>query len=222
MLNINTNNYNIEYNNFLYNYKKKTNNYIITEIYRNTLYINFKIYISKIRNIIIAKQNINNLDKNNFISIIYLYDIVSIFIINHKFKSSFDPIFDSISPFELKNINNYFNNKCIPTINNFLINSIKSILPKISERYIKYYKKLKKNIINFNNIKYNITYEIIDNIILIKLNIIESNDENINIIINKLKYKKILKISLHIFKHLVKLYNTKILNNYNINDILDN
>lgn len=220
MLNINTNNYNIKYNNIFYDYTNYTNNYLITEIYRNTLYIKFKKYISKIRKTIIDTHNITNLDKNNFISEIFLYDIVSIFIINHKFKSLFDPIFDISSPFKLNNIVLYFKNKCIPTINKNIQKSIKNILPKISNKYIKYYKKLKKNIIKFNDIKYNITYEINNNIVIIYFNILESNND-IQLFINKLKYKKIINISLHIFNHLVNLYNNKILNKYNNNEILD-
>jgi len=220
MLTINTNNYNIEYKNILYNYINYTNNYLITEIYRNTLYIKFKNYISKIRKKIINEHNIINLDKNNFISEIYLYDIVSLFIINHKFKSLFDPIFDLSSPFNLHNIQLYFKNKCIPTINKNIQKSIENILPKLSDKYIKYYKKIKKNIIKFNNINYKLTYEINNNIVTIYLNILETNND-MQLFINKLKYKKIINISLHIFNHLVNLYNNKILNKYNNNEILD-
>lgn len=210
MLEINTNNYKISYDNSTKLYKKYTNNYLITEIYRCYLYKRFKKLILKIR----SEENINNLDKYDFISLVYLYDIVSIFIINHKFKSLIDPIFDSISPFIEKNIKDYFNKNCIPSLNLNLKNSILLILPKLTNKYLKYYKKIKKNIINFNDIEYIINYEINDLIVSINLEIIKNN-------LIKVKYKKKLDMSLHIFNHLVKLYNTKMLNNYESNDVLD-
>jgi hypothetical protein len=222
MLKLNTNNYYIEYNNLIYEYKKYCNNFIISEIYRNTLYIKFKNHIIKCRKKIINAQINIDIDNNNFISQVYLYDIVSLLIINHKFESSFDPIFDSKSPFTLNNINNYLNKNCIPTLNKNIIQSLKNILPNLNHKYIKYYKKFKKKIKFLNYIKYNTSYEFINNYVIININILESKNEKINIIINNLKYNKKIKISLHIFQHLIKLYNTKVHNNYESNEIIDN
>ena len=221
MLNFNTNNYNFEYKNIYYNYNKYSNNLIIIEIYRHTLYLKFKKYIEKIRNLTIKKKNITNLEKNNFITLIYLYDMVSLFIINHKFKSKFDPLFDSVSPFTIKNIQKYFNNKCIPTISTNLINSLLDILPLISQKYINCYKKLRKYIKYFNKIKYDILYEENKNLISLKLNILESDDMFINKIINKLIYNSKIKMSQHIFNHLIKLYNTNELKQFNNFEIID-
>ena len=59
---------------------------------------------------------------------LFLFNIVSLLIINHKFKSSFNPIFDSNSPFTLSKINIYFNNNCIPTLTTNSIYILKLIL----------------------------------------------------------------------------------------------
>ena len=210
MLEINTNNYKISYDDSIFSYKKYTNNYLITEIYRCYLYKRFKKFILKIR----SKENVNDLDKDNFISLVYLYDVVSIFIINHKSESLFDPLFDSKSPFLEDNIKNYFNKNCMPSVNSNIKKSILQILPKLSNKYLKYYNKLKKNIIKFNNIEYVIKYEINDLLVTINLEIIKND-------LIKVKYKKKINMSLHIFNHLVKLYNTKMFNNYESSNTLD-
>jgi len=211
MLSINTNNYNINYNNILYLYKNYTTNYLVTEIYRTFLYKRFKKFVIKKR----IEKNINNLDKEQFIGVNYLLDMVSLFIINHKFKSLFDPIFDSTTPFNKKDIDYFFSKKCIPTMNNDVINSLKVILPELSDKYIKYHNKLKKRIKIMNNIEYKINYELFDSFVLITLEIIKNEH------IHHLNYKKSLKIATPIFNHLVKLYNTKMLNNFESNSILD-
>lgn len=87
-------------------------------------------------------------------------DIMSILIFNHKFKSNLDPLFDSKSPFTKLNINNYFYKyKCLRTLSKeIIIIIIMKIFPKISNKYIEYFNRIKKNIdkLEFNNIKYEI------------------------------------------------------------------
>jgi len=188
-----TNNYNIYYPQIKLN---KTDNLIILELYRNTLYN-------------ILKKKINNYRKeyNKLLSEALTYDILCILLFNHEFTSNKDPIFDSTSPFTKKNIYDYFfKKKCLKTIPKKTINIILNIFPKISNIYIKFYKKINKNIKKFNTINYNINYrsDIINkkklniNIVIISLDII-NNDLNI-------EYNNELKISKDIFDHLVKLY----------------
>ena len=102
----------------------------------------------------------------------------------------------------------------MPSVNSNIKKSILQILPKLSNKYLKYYNKLKKNIIKFNNIEYVIKYEINDLLVTINLEIIKND-------LIKVKYKKKINMSLHIFNHLVKLYNTKMFNNYESSNILD-
>ena len=200
-----TTNYNIKYNIKKYDYQNIVNNNIIIEIYRNYLYNKLKKKLKKLR----QKED------NNILSLPLLYDIFSIFIINHNFNSSFDPIFDNISPFEIQNIKNYFYENCLPTLSDDIIKVILKILPNISNKYLKYYKKINKYINLIDTINYIIYYEI-DKIVCIYFEIL-----NIPYFFKKVKYKNKIFIPIHIFNHLVKLFNIKILNNYTSNEVLD-
>ena len=200
-----TTNYNIKYNIKKYDYQNIVNNNIIIEIYRNYLYNKLKKKLKKLR----QKED------NNILSLPLLYDIFSIFIINHNFNSSFDPIFDNISPFEIQNIKNYFYENCLPTLSDDIIKVILKILHNISKKYLKYYKKINKYINLIDTINYIIYYEI-DKIVCIYFEIL-----NIPYFFKKVKYKNKIFIPIHIFNHLVKLFNIKILNNYTSNEVLD-
>jgi hypothetical protein len=223
-MSINTNNFNLEYSNKIYEYEKQTTNYIITEIYRSNLFYRLQNKILKYRekylsNIVKINPLIDINDKINYMSIGFTTDLLTILICNHKFNSNFDTIFDNISPFNKQSLYNYFEvEKCI-----FIIDNIKkmiyNIFPKLEKKYIKYYKKLKHRIKFFDNIKYDIQYEkITDKTYIIKLKISDSNLHYIN----NLKYNNELIISNHIFIHLIKLYNIKNLNNFTSDEILDN
>jgi len=218
---INTNSFVIHYIDKKLDYQTLSNNYIILEIYRSRMYKKLKKKLKKKFNI--QYDNIKNKNqlfeinnKDNFVTYPLLLDIMSIFIMNHIFNSKLDPIFDNHSPFKKSLIKKYFKNRCIPTLTDNVILSIIEILPKISKTYKKYYVKINEKIKILNDIKYEIKYEIIQKTVFIYLQI-----EN-NIILGKnFKYNNILPISLHIFQHLIKLFNTKVLNNFTSNDILD-
>jgi hypothetical protein len=90
---------------------------------------------------------------------------------------------------------------------------IYEVIPKIGKKYIKYFKKLKKNHYLWNN-EYKIYYEIVNNNVVINIEIFNLNP--------KINYKKYIELPLHIFKHLIKLYNTKNLNNFTSDEVLDN
>ena len=215
--NIKTNSFYFEYKHILPLYQNVSKNYLIIDIYRFKLYNKLKKKLLKIHTNIytktLDKNSKLNIDDNKFISYILLQDVMSIFIINNKFESDFDIIFDSKSPFSKKKIKSYFNKKCIPTLNKNIIKSIVNILPKISKYYIKYYNRLFNKIKILDLIKYNISYEIINDKYIINLSI----DDNSII----KKYNKIIKLPSHIFNHIIKLYNTNYLNNYLSSDILD-
>ena len=232
---ISTNSFYIKYKCDTYKYESLTKNKIILEIYRCHLYKKLKMKMKKIwknsfKNID-AKNSINI--KDDHVSLNLLYDFSYIIILNHKFNSDFDPLFDNYSPFNKNKLEEYFDKKCIPTITNEVIVSAINILSEISNIYIKYYKKLKKKILLFNNIKYEISYKTLSKNIIINFNILLNNNENNNNNnkenninkknnwIEKIKYFNRLKISTHIFNHLIKLYNTSVFKNYTSNEILD-
>jgi hypothetical protein len=150
-------------------------------------------------------------NKQDIISYHLALDILSLFIFNHKFKSKLDPIFDSSSPFKQKKIKYIFKN-CITYCNQKQVNLIIKIYPQLTDIYLECYHEILKNIEKINSIEYNITYEITNDMVIIKLNIINN--------ILDLNYSDI-KIPLHIFSHLVSLYNIKKYNNYTDKTILD-
>lgn len=207
-LEINTNSYYIKY------YDIQNDNNIIKEVYRlyyydklqNKLYKYINKYLLKVLK---KDPNANISDRKIYLTKEFATDIISILIFNHNFNSN-DPIFDNKSPFEYNNIYTFFNkDKCLTIYTDKLKQMIFDIIPKIGQKYIKYYKKLKKNYIN----KYKINYEKIDNNININIEIYNLDP--------KIIYTKIIDIPIHIFNHLVKLYNIKNLNNYVSNEVLD-
>lgn len=219
MNNILSNSFNIDFLDKKYEYKNDYKNYLILELYRSYLFKKLKKKLIKFRKKHLDKFKKKNPDidiniKDNYIRLPYLIDIMSIFIINHQFKENYDVIFDSISPFNKLNIIKFLKeDKCLTTISNENINNVIDILPKLSKSYLKYFKKI-KNCQFIEQIQFTINYNIIEDKVIILVEI-KNNDK-----LNKLTKK--LNIYLHIFKHLVKLYNTKILNNFISNDIIDN
>lgn len=216
---IDTNSFNIIYNHKILDYENIINNKIILELYRSFLYNKLKTRLKKYYDIFCDyyKTKHTNIDINNkkyFVSFTLLLDIMSIFIIEHKFKSNLDPIFDLKSPFNKKNLNKYFKNRCIPSLDKKIRLIIIEVLPKISKIYKKYYNKIKKNIKKIDNIVYDIEYNINDKNVDIKLNINENN-------LLKIKNNN-LSIPIHIFNHLVKLYNNNKLNNYISSEVIEN
>jgi hypothetical protein len=199
---IETNNFLLHYKHKIYKYQKILKNYIIIELYRTNMYN--KLHLE-----------LNNLIKkyDYVLSIQLAYDILSLLIFNHKFKSKLDPLFDSTSPFTIEKINNLFDNKCITYCDTNQINIIKKEFPQLSKYYLEYYKNIKNNILNLNSVEYELNYEILDKIVNIKLNLINN--------VYSLKYIKKISIPIHIFFHLISLYNIKILNNYKDKTILD-
>uniref|UniRef100_A0A6C0H738 PCIF1 WW domain-containing protein n=1 Tax=viral metagenome TaxID=1070528 RepID=A0A6C0H738_9ZZZZ len=218
---INTNNFNFIYNNKIYDYESISNNHIILDIYRLTLYEKLKRKVLKERHKYkkkldyINNSNIDTNDKNVFISSNLCKDILGILLFNHNFKTSYDPIFDIETPFNEDNITQLLiKEKCIGYLTSNIIKNIIYLYPLLSKKYIKYYNKIKNNISDIDNIKYTITYEEDYDYTILYLNI-ENNNYS-------LKYLKYIKIPTHIFYHLIKLYNTKIYKNYTSTELLDN
>lgn len=226
---LNTNSFSIKYIDNI-----KTKPHIILELYRGDLYKKFieKLLFSRleyIKKLLEKYPKFDVNDNNIFISEPLLIDIVSIFILNHEFKSDIDPIFDIKSPFEKSHVKAYFDNNCLPTIPVILIDPIVEILSDLSETYILYFDNIKQNMERISELKYNITFEITNNMVTILFKFMDRNE-----IIDKLKqaynftennqaqYPEKIVLPLHIFKHLVKLYNTKVHNNYLSSDVIDN
>jgi hypothetical protein len=212
MNNYNTNNYDIYYPKINLS---KIKNPLILELYRTTLYSKLQDKVKEER----LKYNTNTSDKNKSLSEVFALDMMSILLFNHKFKSKFDPLFDSTSPFTKINIDNYFfKYKCLKTLSQETIEIILKVFPKISNTYIKYYKQIVENLKLINNIKFNISYstELINNKEFINISLEILNDKL------DIKYNKNLKISSDIFNHLFKLY--KITNNVDKinNELLEN
>jgi hypothetical protein len=140
----------------------------------------------------LKKHSLNNFKLNstpddNINTIQIIFDVLSLLIFNHKFESNEDPIFDSKSPFTTSFIQEYI--KCVPGYTNALKIFLK-FNDIISEKYLKYYKKLQKFVDTKDNP--NITYEITTNVTLFGPN------------------NKKIKLPISLFTHLVKLYNTNI------------
>ena len=91
MINYRTNNYDLSYPHIV------KNDSIILEVYRNMLYNKLK-------------KKINDLRKqyDEYLTEGFTYDIMSILLFNHEFKSEFDPIFDISSPFTKNNICSFY------------------------------------------------------------------------------------------------------------------
>ena len=218
---INTNNFKLEYINKKYKYIYK--NEIIIEIYRSNLFIKLqkkllKYYNKYLQNILKKNPLYDITDRKKYFSIEYATDLLSIFIFNHKFNSNLDIIFDDISPFNKITLYNYIERDNCININKSSIKIIYKIFPKLSFTYIKYYKKLENKLNFLYNIKYDIIHENINNEHIITLDI-KKDDTNF---LNKIVYENKLIIPNHIFIHLIKLFNTNILNNYISAEILDN
>ena len=218
---IDTNNFKLDYINKRYNYINK--NKIIIEIYRcnlfNRLQKKLLIYYNKyLENILKKNPSADITDKRKYLGLGYSTDLLSIFICNHKFNSDLDIIFDDTSPFNKTTLYNYIERDYCITTNESTRLMIYKIYPKLDFTYIKYYKKLKNRINTLKNIQYNIIHENINNEIIITLDIEKNNSK----FLNKLNYNNKLIIPNHIFTHLVKLFNTNILNNYTSSEILDN
>ena len=222
---LDTDNFYIQYTELIYDYQNQTNNIIVVDVYRSYLYKKLiqklkDIHKKEIRKAFVTSDHTESIifdKKNDFVSKVLIIDIMSILIMNHKFKSNLDPIFDCKSPFRKSKLIKYFDDKCMPIFSNKVIDSTILILPNISKYYKRYYKRINNKLLEhfFDNIKYNIRYEIIQNNVFIYFNL-----DN-NKFLKKTNYLEIIPIQLHIFNHLVKLYNTKMLNNYLSNEVLD-
>lgn len=206
---IDTNNFYIKYNDIEY----ETN--IIKELYRlyyyDRLQYKLKIYLKKyILNLIKDNPDIDISNNKLYLTKELAIDLMSLLIFNHKFNSN-DPIFDNISPFTYEKIYKYIEiDNCLISYAKSIKEMIYNVIPKLGKKYIKYYKKLRRDIKK----EYKIDYEIIENNIIIKIEIYNLDP--------KINYKKSIDIPTHIFKHLVKLYNTKTLNRYDSDEVLDN
>ena len=201
IMSINTKSFNIDYNDIKEEYPLT----ISIELYRDELYKELLIYAEKIRKELLQKEQslhefIKIDERNEFVSEPLLRDFISMFIINHKFESNIDPLFDSKTPFEKSTVIDYFNKDCITTYTELTKKAIIEILPHLTNLYIENFNKINIKLKEKND-KYDVDYKIID--------------EKFFEIDGKLK------IPIHIFKHLVKLYNTKNLYNYTSTDILD-
>jgi len=194
---------------------------LIRELYRLNLYNKLKKKLLDFTTEYVNKYNISvsNSDittKDEYFNQNIIIEILIMIIMNYDKKD--DPLFTDKSLFNKKIIDKYIKDKCI-TINKTSMDVIINVLPKISDFYLDCY----DDFLNMKNkildIKYDINYEIIDNLVNINLNV--DNEYITRLGIEEIKYKSSIKLSLHIFNHLVKLYNTKILNDYQSIEIKD-
>jgi len=230
---INTNNYYIKYSDDKYNkdlYCENVTdnpnfvckNLLVIELYRLKLYNKLK---KKLIKLIKEYCDINKLkydnkqsNENKFsININFFIDIYSIIII--KMENKKDVLFNDISPFKKSNIEEYLiNNKCI-NIDKIHTDLTIKLLPKMDEHYIRYYKRLLRLRKKLFSIKYKINYEIIDQIVLLSLELDNEYIERLKF--KEIKYRKKIKIPLHVFNHLIKLFNNRVMNDYISTEILD-
>lgn len=219
-MNINSDSFQLSFNSKIFDYENKTKNIIITDIYRRFLYDKLKnhfsvIYKKYVDDIKISNININVHDRTNFLSFVFGIDFISLFIFSHNFNSNFDPIFDSVSPFSIDNIVDYIENKnCIITINKNIKKCILDIFPQLSDLYIQCFNDLVNNIHLIDKIKYIINYKIFKQSVIIFLDV--SEIPNL-----PLYYERKLILSLHMFNHLVRLFNTNFLDDHESRDIKD-
>ena len=217
---INTNNFNIKYNdnklntdlyceNITDNPNYICKNLLIIELYRLKLYNKLKRKIIKIFDQYCEKKKIV-LESKQLIDKVFLLDILSLIIMNYSNKE--DVFFDKKSPFTKSNIEKYFQkDKCL-NIDKKIIEIVINIFPKLDEHYIRYYKRLIRLRNKLLSIQYQIKYEIIEQNAIITLQL---DDEYINRLkFKEIKYRKNIKLPLHIFYHLIKLFNNRIMNDY--------
>jgi hypothetical protein len=191
----------------------------IRELYRLNLYNKLKKKLIELSMEYVNKNNIiidNNNSKDDTFNQNLLLEVLIILIMNLDKKN--DPLFNDKSPFDKKILDKYLKNKCI-TMNKVSVDVIVNIMPKLSDFYIECYNDYNKHKNIILDIKYDINYEIKDNIVNIKLNL--DNEYITRLGLEEIKYKDNIKLSLHIFNHLVKLYNTKILTDYKSVEVLD-
>lgn len=209
-------NFNIIYEDKKYDYQN-IKNILIYELYKSTLYSKLLKKLEKYRSKYIVKHpEIDSNDKTAFPSISLLIDLTSLAIMSHNFNSNFDPMFDNTSPFEKHKLEKILRtHKCISLFTDTIIEASLYIIPNITKYYFKYYDRLTKRIKQIEKVEYELTQELVNTTVLIKLKIVPSKFSS------KISYNDTIIISKHIFNHLVKLYNTKMFNKYETSEILD-
>lgn len=217
---IKTSNFELIYLDNKYNYDicnddQVCNKLLIRELYQLNLYNKLKKKLLDITTEYINKNNIpvSNTDiittSSEYFNQNIIIEVLIIIIMNFDKKD--EPLFYSRSPFDKKLIDKYIKDKCI-TMNKISMDVIINVLPKLSDFYLDCYDDFQNIKNKILDIKYDINYVITDNFVNIDLNI--DNEYITRLNIDEIKYKNSIKLSLHIFNHLIKLYNTKILNDY--------
>jgi hypothetical protein len=143
-------------------------------------------YYSKLKKYTIKLYNIHVTSSDKIRNKSVMLDLLSLLIMGHQFQSNKDPIFDTVSPFTTEYIKEY--SPCLPTYSDAIVVLLR-FNEIISNKYLKYYNKL-LNISDNKNISPIITYTTTTVVTLYKS-----------------KNKRIV-LSIPLFLHLVKLFNT--------------